>query len=81
MNERTESHNLVDLFRKDFFADNYDWDKNYGELFFDGNKKKGIPRWAGYEIGYYLVKQIMKKTGKKASELFNLSSENFIEPV
>lgn len=51
---------------------------NNGELFFDGNKEKGLPRWAGYKIGYYLVKQYLKKTKKKASELIGEASDPFL---
>ncbi len=36
-----------------------------------------LPRWAGYEIGYYLVRQYMKKTNKKASELVLEPAANF----
>lgn len=79
MNERIDTHKLLEHVRDDLFKLDFDWDKHYDELFFDGNKEKGIPRWAVYEIGYYLVKEKMKRTGKKASELFGVPSEQFIE--
>ena len=33
------------------------------------DETKELPRWAGYEIGYHIVKKYLKKTNKKASEL------------
>jgi len=74
INERSEPHKTFELLRKDLHSEKFDW----GEIFIDGNKQKGIPRWAAYEIGYYLVKQKMKQTGKKASELFSVPSDDFI---
>ena len=47
------------------------------ELFFNGNKSKNIPRWAGYEMGYFIVTRYMKLTNKKASELIYENVDNF----
>lgn len=41
---------------------------NYTEIFFDGNER--LPRWAGYSLGYYLVKEYLKNTGKKFEDIF-----------
>lgn len=60
--------NSEELFSKDF---------DYGTWFFGSNSPK-IPKWAGYSIGFYLVKNYMHKTGKSASELVNVSAENFL---
>ena len=29
-----------------------------------------LPRWAGYSLGYYLVKRYLERTGKKIKEAF-----------
>ena len=39
---------------------------NYDEIFFNGNKK--LPRWAGYSLGYCLVKKYLEGTGKTIEE-------------
>jgi len=61
--------NSEELFSKDF---------DYGTWFFGDNSPK-IPKWAGYSIGFKLVRDYMKKSGKSASELVNVSSEEFLE--
>lgn len=48
---------------------------NYYRWFIQGDA--WIPRWAGYEIGYYVVREYMKKTHKKASELILEASSSF----
>ncbi len=37
-------------------------------IFFFGNDD--LPRWAGYSLGYYLVKKYLEKTGKKLEDAF-----------
>lgn len=46
-----------------YFKINYN---NYDEIFFNGNDK--LPRWAGYSVGYYLVKKYLEKTNKKIED-------------
>lgn len=41
---------------------------NYDEFFFNGNIN--LPRWAGYSLGYYLVKKYLEKTNKKIEDAF-----------
>lgn len=41
---------------------------NYDEIFFNGNNK--LPRWAGYSLGYYLVKKYLEKTNKGIEDAF-----------
>ena len=41
---------------------------NYDEIFFNGNDK--LPRWAGYSLGYYLVKKYLEKTNKEIEDVF-----------
>ena len=40
--------------------------------------RSDIPKWAGYSIGFRLVDEYMKRTGKKASELVHEKAENFL---
>ena len=42
---------------------------NYDEIFFNGNDK--LPRWAGYSLGYYLVKKYLEKTNKRIEDAFD----------
>jgi len=46
---------------------------------FFGSEEKDIPRWAGYAIGFKLVGDYIKKTGKTASELVNTLAGDFIK--
>ena len=41
---------------------------DYEMIFFNGNDE--LPRWAGYSLGYYLVKRYLERTGKKIEEAF-----------
>ncbi|MFZ3077668.1 MAG: DUF2268 domain-containing putative Zn-dependent protease [Candidatus Aenigmatarchaeota archaeon] len=59
--------------KKEFNNKNY----NHEEWFF-GSKEKGIPKWAGYTIGFNLVGEYLKKhPGKKPSQLFAAKAEEF----
>lgn len=40
----------------------------YETIFFNGNDE--LPHWAGYSLGYYLVKRYLERTGKKIEEAF-----------
>lgn len=42
---------------------------NYDEIFFNGNNK--LPRWAGYSLGYYLVKKYLERTNKRIEDAFD----------
>lgn len=44
---------------------------------FFGSIDQGIPRWAGYSLGFTLVESYMRKTAKTASELVNTPAELF----
>ena len=41
---------------------------DYEMIFFNGNDE--LPRWAGYSLGYYLVKRYLERTGKKIKKAF-----------
>jgi len=44
-----------------------------------GSEQDGIPRWAGYALGYKIVGDYLAKTGRKASELVQTDSADFIK--
>ena len=46
---------------------------------FFGSEDKGIPRWAGYSLGFTLVGNYMKKSGKSAGELVETPARFFSE--
>ncbi len=43
-----------------------------------GSKELGIPKWAGYALGFKIVEEYMQKTGKRASDLVKTPSDEFI---
>lgn len=64
--ERTDEENEIILkeLRRQLDSSGYDYDA----VFFNGDDR--IPQWAGYSLGYYLVKRYLDKTGKKIEEAF-----------
>ena len=62
---RSGTKKLILAVKDDLYKEDYD----YMKIFINGDAEKGLPRWAGYEIGYYIVKEYMRITNKKASEL------------
>ena len=64
--ERSDEENekILEKLRSQLDSNYYD----YETIFFNGNDE--LPRWAGYSLGYYLVKQYLKKTGKKIEDAF-----------
>ncbi len=75
MLERTDAKNVevLKLIEADLDKKYYD----YYSIFIFGDKKRGIPRWAGYSVGYYLVKKYLSKTGKTIEEVFAEPFDNF----
>ena len=59
-----ENEKILKELRDQLDSNYYD----YGVIFFDGDDK--LPRWAGYSLGYYLVKKYLEKTGKKIEDAF-----------
>ena len=59
-----ENKKILDLIQNKLASNEY----NYDEIFFNGNDE--LPRWAGYSLGYYLVKKYLKKTNKKIEDAF-----------
>lgn len=64
--ERTDDKNekILEKLRNQLDSNYYDYDT----IFFDGNDE--LPRWAGYSLGYYLVKKYLEKTNKKIEDAF-----------
>ena len=59
-----ENEKILEKLRSQLDSNYY----NYDTVFFNGNNE--IPRWAGYSLGYYLVRKYLKKTGKKIEDAF-----------
>ncbi len=64
---------LMDKAEREFSSRSY----NYNDWFF-GNEEAGIPKWAGYSLGFKIVEDYLNKTGKKASDLAVVPPELFI---
>ena len=64
--ERSDEENekILSVVREKLDSNEY----NYDEIFFNGNDK--LPRWAGYSLGYYLVKKYLEKTNKRIEDAF-----------
>jgi uncharacterized protein YjaZ len=65
---------VMDKARPEFNSLSY----SHSDWFF-GTDKDAIPRWAGYSLGFKLVEDHMKRTGKKASELVSTRAGEFVE--
>ncbi|MBR3236155.1 hypothetical protein IKF92_00530 [Candidatus Saccharibacteria bacterium] len=48
---------------------------DYDTIFFNGNDE--LPRWAGYSLGYRLVKKYLEKTDKRIEDAFVEKYEDF----
>lgn len=59
-----ENKKIFEKLRDQLESKSYD----YETIFFNGNDE--LPRWAGYSLGYYLVKRYLERTGKKIEEAF-----------
>lgn len=64
LNARNTSEQLLQKHRDELLGEDFN---HFRWFIFDETKE--LPRWAGYEIGYHIVKKYLKKTNKKASEL------------
>ena len=73
MLERSDEENKMILSKLREQLDLNDYD--YNTMFFTGNEE--LPRWAGYSLGFYLVKKYLEKTGKKIEEVFADRYEDF----
>jgi uncharacterized protein YjaZ len=73
--DKKQLDKIKNLAEKEYFSKNY----NHVDWFF-GNKKRNIPKWAGYSLGFYLVEKYFKKhPNQKASKLFNIKAEKFVK--
>lgn len=48
---------------------------NYNEIFFNSRK---LTRWAGYSVGYYMVKEYLRRTGKNIFDVLAEPYDNFL---
>ena len=64
--ERSDEGNekILEKLRDQLDSNCYDYDT----IFFNGDGE--LPRWAGYSLGYYLVKKYLEKTGKSIENAF-----------
>ncbi len=53
---------MISTLEKSFETKSYD----YPTIFYTGDET--LPRWAGYRLGYYFVKQYLEKTGRSIEE-------------
>lgn len=76
-NHLRKLHNANQLI--DTFAYMFDYDDNQYDYmdFVLGNADKGIPEFAVYSMGLFIVDQYLTQTGKKASELLLEQAEIF----
>ena len=59
--------------RKEYASKDY----NHNDWFF-GSKKKGVPKWTAYTLGYRLVDKYLKNNpGKKPSRLYAVNADVF----
>ena len=59
-----ENKEILEKLRGELDSNEYD----YNAIFYNGNER--LPRWAGYSLGYYLVKKYLEKTSKTIEEVF-----------
>ena len=65
---------LISQLSESFDEEQYDYDT----IFYTGNE--GQPRWAGYRLGYYLVKEYLARTGIPLSQATLASYDSFKSP-
>lgn len=75
------SEKIKAVFNKELFIDNFSWQKKRKVYFVSGNEKLKLPRWAGYQLGLYLVQNKINSSGKKASELISLPVNDFFNYI
>lgn len=65
-----ENQELFEKLKPDFMSERY----SYDEIFFGSSE---LPRWAGYSVGYYVVKRYLEKTGKSIFDAIGDPYEDF----
>lgn len=71
---RTGTALLLQKVNSDLYTESFDHFK-----WFIVDSANELPRWAGYELGYYLVREYIAKSNKKASELVLEASSTFMK--
>lgn len=64
-------NNIASQLKDTFNSERYDYDK----IFYTGDDT--LPRWAGYRLGYYLVKKYLETTGNTISQATLTSYTDF----
>jgi uncharacterized protein YjaZ len=62
---------IISKLRDEFDSDQYDYEKT----FYTGDEK--LPRWAGYRLGYYLVKKYLEQTDETIERATLTSYDKF----
>lgn len=63
----------LELAKKEFNNEDY----KHSDWFF-GSKERDIPKWTGYSLGFYLVREYLRKNPKeKASSLYSQKAADF----
>jgi uncharacterized protein YjaZ len=68
-----EAESLLTLARDEFEAEAYD----HREWFFSGSSARNIPQFAGYRLGYRVVKDYISLTGRSAASLWHQPARDF----
>jgi len=73
MKQRSEIDNkkIAKYLKVQLDSDKYD----FRNIFFNGDST--LPRWSGYSLGYYFIKEYLDKYNKKASDIFTLQYSDF----
>jgi uncharacterized protein YjaZ len=45
---------------------------------FMGSEEKGLPKWGGYSLGFFLVEQYLSKTNQSVIDAIHIPSEHFV---
>lgn len=65
-----ENQELFEKLKPHFMSGEY----NYNEIFFESSE---LSRWAGYSVGYYVVKRYLEETGKSIFDAIGDPYEDF----
>lgn len=64
-----QNERILEKLRSQLDSNYYDYDT----IFFNGNDE--LPRWVGYSLGYYLVKNILRKLIKRSKTLLLINMQ------
>lgn len=67
-----DNNKIADCLKDQLDSDSYD----FRTIFFNGDSI--LPRWSGYSLGYYFIKEYINENDKKASDIFMLKYSDFV---